>query len=179
MDKSSELSTEKNSPVFDYYEDSSEEVEDPRLGVIIPMHAIGSNNEKEQFNSSQNVPFGKIFRLERCIVDVEEFVSVVEKAEQRLNLGHDNLIQMVDYCYRPSNEEQTEFLFAGFYEMSDTDLEREMEFRGRQERHFTDLEIFNLIKETVNGLVFLQKNNLIHGDLRYNFGFHSFIYLIK
>lgn len=166
MDKSSELSTERNSPVFDHYEDSSGEVEDPRLGVIVPMHAIVHNQDNEHFNSSQNVPFQKVFRLERCIVDVEEFVSVVEKAEHRLNLEHENVVQMVDYCYRPSNEEQTEFLFAGFYEMNDTDLEREMEYRGRQERQFTDLEIFNLIKETVNGLVYLQKNNLIHGDLR-------------
>ena len=91
MDKSSELSTERNSPVFDHYEDSSGEVEDPRLGVIVPMHAIVHNQDNEHFNSSQNVPFQKVFRLERCIVDVEEFVSVVEKAEHRLNLEHENV----------------------------------------------------------------------------------------
>ena len=91
---------------------------------------------------------------------------MVEKAEQRLKMKHPNVIQMLDYCYNPSNEEETEYLFAGFYEMSETDLEREMEFRGRQERTFTDLEIFNLIKQTVAGLVYFQENQLIHGDLR-------------
>ena len=104
--------------------------------------------------------------MDRCISGVDEFTSVIEKADQRLKLKHPNITEMLDYCYSPSNQEESEFLFTGFYEMSDTDLEREMEFRGRHERQFTDLEIFNLIKQTVGGLVFLQKNNQIHGDLR-------------
>ena len=130
------------------------------------MRPIPQEGQSQEHIPTQDTPFPRIFRLERCIMDVEEFISVIEKAEQRLQISHPNVIQMLDYCYNPSNEEQSEFLFAGFYEMSDTDLEREMEFRGRQEKQFTDLEIFSLIKETINGLVFLQQNNLIHGDLR-------------
>ena len=165
MEKSNELSSERNTPIFDHYQDISDEIEDPRLGIIVPMQPI-IEREKNQFISTQDVELNQIFRLERCIVDVEEFISVIEKAEQRLQIQNDNIVKMVDYCYRPSNEEQTEFLFAGFYEMNDTHLEKEMELRGRDERQFTDLEIFNLIKEIINGLVFLQQNNFIHGDLR-------------
>lgn len=168
MEQSGEIPSEKNSHIFENYEDVSEEVEDPRLGLIIPMRPINFDEAAQEFIPDQNTPFPRIFRLERCIVDVEEFISVIEKSEQRLQMVHENVIQMLDYCYSPSNEEQTEFLFAGIYEMSDTDLEREMEFRGRQEKQFIDLEIFNLIKETINGLVFLQENNLIHGDLRWD-----------
>jgi len=166
MEQSGEIPSEKNSPIFEHYEDISNEIEDPRLGLIIPMKPMMLQEDTQSFIATSNTPFPQIFRLERCIMDVEEFISVIEKAEQRLNINHENVIQMLDYCYSPSNEEQSEFLFAGFYEMSDTDLEREMAFRGRQERQFTDLEIFNLIKETINGLVFLQENHLIHGDLR-------------
>jgi serine/threonine protein kinase len=166
MEHSGEIPSEKNSPIFDNYEDISNEIEDPRLGLIIPMRPVTYQEEGHPHIATPDTPFAQIFRLERCIMDVEEFVSVIEKADQRLNINHENVIQMLDYCYSPSNEEQSEFLFAGFYEMSDTDLEREMAFRGRQEKQFTDLEIFNLIKETINGLVFLQENNFIHGDLR-------------
>lgn len=167
MEASGEIPSEKNSPVFDHYADISEEVEDPRLGLIVPMRPANFDEATQEFVPTPETPFPRIFRLERCIVDVEEFISVIEKSEQRLQMAHENVIQMLDYCYSPSNEEQSEFLFAGFYEQSDTDLEREMEFRGRQEKQFGDLEIFNLIKETINGLVFLQENHLIHGDLRY------------
>jgi len=166
MEQSGEIPTEKSSPIFENYIDVSDEIEDPRLGIIIPMRPVSYQEENQSFIPTQDAPFAQIFRLERCIMDVEEFVSVIEKAEQRLNINHENVIQMLDYCYNPSNDKNTEFLFAGFYEMSDTDLEREMAFRGRQKKQFTDLEIFNLIKETINGLVFLQENNLIHGDLR-------------
>lgn len=166
MEPEQEFPLEKTSSILDHYVDTSQELEDPRLGVITPMQPKTLVEGNQEFIPTENTPFAQIFRLERCIMDVEEFVAVVEKVEQRLQISHDNVIQMLDYCYSPSNQEHTEFLFAGFYEMSDTDLKREMEFRGRQEKQFTDLEIFNLIKETVNGLVFLQENNLIHGDLR-------------
>ena len=166
MEQDQEFPLEKASPILEHYVDASEELEDPRLGVITPMRPKDLMHADQEYIPSPNTPFAKIFRLERCIMDVEEFVAVVEKVEQRLQINHENVIQMLDYCYSPSNEEHTEFLFAGFYELSDTDLEREMEYRGRQDKQFTDLEIFNMIKETINGLVFLQQNNLIHGDLR-------------
>lgn len=166
MDQDQEFPLARSTPLLEHYVDASDEIEDPRLGIITPMKPRSLTHPDQFHVPTQEAPFAKIFRLERCIMDVEEFVAVIDKIEQRLQVSHENVVQMLDYSYQPSNEAHTEFDFAGFFEMNDTDLEREMEYRGRQDKQFTDLEIFNLIKETINGLVFLQSNNLIHGDLR-------------
>ena len=86
----------------------------------------------------------------------------------RLSMEHENLIEMLDYSYCIHNEENCQFLFEGYYEYPDSDLENEIKLRSRskENKSFTDLEIFNMIKEITNALFFFQKNKLIHGDIR-------------
>lgn len=166
MQEPNQFPRERNTPIFDHYEDFSKEIKDERLGEIIPMRPVFFNQNGFQHIPTHETPFPRIFRMEKCIKDIDDFISLVEQAELRLQIDHHNIVPMLDFCYSPSNENQTEFFFAGFFEMNDTDLEREINFRGIRNKDFTDLEIFNLIKETVNGMVYLQKNNLIHGDIR-------------
>lgn len=146
---------EKLTEVFDLYEDISEELEDEKFGPITLMKAF----------EPQETSFPTIFRTERQ-VNREELGECAEKTNMRLQMEHPNIMQMLDYSYRPMDEAASLFVFAGFYEKSETDLMQEIRYRDEMKKTFSDLEIYTIVKEVVGGLAYLQENGLVHGDIR-------------
>ena len=157
MDSEENFPNIKESEVYNLYEDEGEEELDERLGMITPM--LIKDPEK-------NPLYHRICRVEKEIQDTGDLEACISKTEQRLQMEHGHIIEILDYCYHPLDEDQSIFYFAGFYEMTETDLGKEIEYRRKQGNKFTDLEIYHIIKEIISALSYLQKNNLIHGDLR-------------
>lgn len=156
MDSEELFPTEKESEVFDMYDDEESPEDDIRLGMIMPMRV----------RDPSVIKFQRIGRLEKQINTIEDLQTCIEKTEQRLMMEHENIVQMLDYCYRPLDDQPDSFYFASFYELCQTHLEDEVQLRNEQDRRFTDLEIYHLIKEITQALAYLQDNHLIHGDLR-------------
>ena len=136
MHQQTEQFEEKNTNIFELYEDI-EMVEDDRFGKITIMEA----------KNPENIAYEKIFKVERIIQGLEELRLCEQQVVTRLSMENENIIEMVDYCYTFLDENVEESHFIGFYELPDTDLEREIMYRGRTEKNFTDLEIFNIIKD--------------------------------
>lgn len=151
-----EFPIQRGSDIFNLYDEEEQKVEDQRLGFITPMIA----------KDPESIQYLRVCRVDREIHGIEMLEACIENTEKRLAYEHENIIQMLDYSYHPIQEEPLEFFFSGFYELAQTDLEREVQFRHRTEKKFSDLEIYTIIREIASGLAFLQRYNLVHGDLR-------------
>jgi serine/threonine protein kinase len=156
MEEGNQMFEEKDTNIFDLYQDE-ELVEDERFGKITIMRTI----------KPENIAYEKIFKVERVIVGADQLALCEQQVVTRLSLENENIIEMLDYCYTFLDDNYEEFHFVGFYELPDTDLQREIMYRSRTGKNFTDLEIFNMIKDISNALYYLQVHKLMHGDLRY------------
>jgi serine/threonine protein kinase len=155
MEDPNEMFEEKHTNILELYK-NEELVEDERFGKITIMRTI----------KPENIAYEKIFKVERVIEGAEQLALCEQQVVTRLSLENENIIEMLDYSYTFMDDEFREFHFTGFYELPDTDLQREIMYRTRTGKNFTDLEIFNLIKDITNALYYLQANKLMHGDLR-------------
>ena len=147
----------KESDLYEIYEMESEPYDDERLGRAVVMFS----------DKTSQTDYPTILRIERKFTDLENFEEFVNRSILRLNLEHNNILQMIDYSYKPDNEEMTSFTVNGFFENCETDLQKQIELNVYQKKKFSDIDIFNLIKHCVFGLAFLQLNKSFHGDLRY------------
>ena len=157
MENLDSLPSQKNSEIFELYADESDAIEDEKMGIYTPMLALDPDVKE----------YRRIARIEKVFNDVENFEFFINNNEQRLMMNHPNILSMLDYAYAPLDADLSSFEVYGFYEMCDTDLREEIGERFENNNFFTDLHIFNIIKNVISGLAFLQRNSLIHGDIRY------------
>ena len=141
------------SPIENQFE-AVDYLDDYRFGSIAIMRNKEDNGElllvKEKFSD----------KLQDCERDIFQ-------AKDRIELGHPCLLRMVDYSSRMvEDEDRTEFLVSGYYEYPESDLEREIEKRIQEGRHFTENDLLRLIEDILDCLAFLQDGKMVHGDVR-------------
>ena len=146
---------ERTTDIFNIYT-NEETIEDERFGQITIMRAV----------KPENIAYEQIFKVERIIHGAGELALCEQQVITRLSLENENIIEMMDYCYSLVDAEDEKYHFTGFYEYPNQDLQREILYRSRTFKNFTDLEIFNIVKDICSGLFYLQINKLLHGDLR-------------
>lgn len=158
MNPSEEVNFEKESPLNQMYEKVEEIEDDHRFGRIMLMKAL----------DQQNNNFNIIFKIDRVITGIKDMQLCEQQIMNRLAIENENIIEMLDYSCSVYNQEHEEFYFEGFYQYPDSDLKNEISHRSqfKETNSFTDLEIFNIIREVNNALFYFQKNKLIHGDIR-------------
>lgn len=158
MSEIEQIEFEKESTLNQMYEEIEVIEDDHRFGRITLMKAL----------DEQNINFNIIFKIDRIIEGVKDMQLCEQQIINRLGMENENIIEMLDYSCSIHNEEKEQFFFEGFYQYPDSDLENEIKLRSRskEDKSFSDLDIFNMIKEVNNALYFLQKHKLIHGDVR-------------
>lgn len=156
MSTTEELPSVRQTEIYDLYQDESEPVEDVRIGTFTPMYT----------SDPENIQFKRIARVEKKITDVENFENFINNTEQRLLIEHPHIVRMIDYAYFPVDENFSAFETHGFFELCDSDIGEEISERYQTQTPFSDLQIYNIIKNVISGLAFLQRHEMIHGDIR-------------
>lgn len=139
--------------------------------------------EEENFkiqNSYNDTRFGEItllkhktqeisiFKKEKISHSLDEFYRDVYQGKERVKLNHDNILKMIGYS---SNEKRAtnSYCVTGYYEFPTTDLRILKETKIKNSEDFTGNFLLNLITQISQSLAFLQKNKMVHGDVRPRF----------
>lgn len=130
-----------------------QEVDDPRFGQILLLRGIAN---------------GEIyFMKQKDAFDINDHNRDVFQAKERLKLNNYHILPMVNF----SSEEtvvdgQNLLMVKGFYEYPSSDLYQQIKKRASTKQYFNARELMNLFTDILQAIVYLQKQRMVHGDIR-------------
>jgi hypothetical protein len=139
-------------------------------GLPTRLEAIGVEEDRRfgRITLLQDLDTQKIiFVKEKDSFDIGEHNRDVFQAKERLKLNSDRLLPMLDYsCETKEIEGETVYTVRGFYSYPESDLETELDDRCAEGKYFSYRELLLLYHDLVEATAFLQKQKMLHGDIR-------------
>ena len=96
--------------------------------------------------------------------DIEQILKHKKEFELLYSLNHPNLIKIYNVLFKYLD--MTTYILYVLMEKADTDWNNEIEIRSKMKRNYTEKELINIMKQLVNVLLYFQKNNLAHRDIK-------------
>ena len=91
--------------------------------------------------------------------DIEQILKHKKEFELLYSLNHPNLIKIYNVLFKYLD--MTTYILYVLMEKAD-----EIEIRSKMKRNYTEKELINIMKQLVNVLLYFQKNNLAHRDIK-------------
>jgi serine/threonine protein kinase len=96
--------------------------------------------------------------------DIEQILKHKKEFELLYSLNHPNLIKIYNVLFKYLD--MTTYILYVLMEKADTDWNNEIEIRSKMKRNYTEKELINIMKQLANVLLYFQKNNLAHRDIK-------------
>ena len=96
--------------------------------------------------------------------DIEQILKHKKEFELLYSLKHPNLIKIFNVLFKYLD--MTTYILYVLMEKADTDWNNEIERRSKIKRNYTEKELINIMKQLVNVLLYFQKNNIAHRDIK-------------
>ena len=96
--------------------------------------------------------------------DIEQILKHKKEFELLYSLNHPNLIKIYNVLFKYLD--MTTYILYVLMEKADTDWNNEIERRSKMKRNYTEKELINIMKQLANVLLYFQKNNLAHRDIK-------------
>ena len=127
--------------------------DDPRFGLIMIL--------RNRLNGK------KFFMKQKDAFDLNDHNRDAYQANERAKLNHPHILRMLDFtCEQTVVEGENLYIVRGFYEHPANDMSQEIKRRKLQREFFSGLELVTLFSDILNAIVFLQKQKMVHGDVR-------------
>ena len=106
-----------------------------------------------------------IFSIKKLILSEElDVKSVIEEYNMCYNLSHPNIIKIMGI--NSNKLDETTFVVYVLMEVGISDWEKEINSLRAKNIHYSEHELFNILKQIVSACSFLQKNNISHRDIK-------------
>jgi serine/threonine protein kinase len=96
--------------------------------------------------------------------DIEQILKHKKEFELLYSLNHPNLIKIYNVLFKYLD--MTTYILYVLMEKADTDWNNEIEIRSKMKRNYTEKELINIMKQLANVLLYFQKNNIAHRDIK-------------
>jgi hypothetical protein len=107
----------------------------------------------------------KQYALKRVLCnDIEQILKHKNEFELSFSLNHPNLIKIYNILFKYLD--MTTYLLFVLMEKAETDWNSEIIQRKKENYYYTEDELINIMKQLVNVLVYFQKNNIAHRDIK-------------
>jgi hypothetical protein len=107
----------------------------------------------------------KQYALKRVLCnDIDQILKHKNEFELSFSLNHPNLIKIYNILFKYLD--MTTYLLFVLMEKAETDWNSEIIQRKKENYYYTEDELINIMKQLVNVLVYFQKNNIAHRDIK-------------
>lgn len=144
----------------------------------IPPPEIENYIEHSQYNDQR---FGEMTLLchkteqkslvmkEKISHSLDEFYRDVYQAKERVKISHDNILKMISYS-STEDKDSNSYSVTAYYEYPSSDMKLSIQKNlENSQNNFTGNFLINMITQISQSLGYLQKNKMIHGDVRPKF----------
>jgi hypothetical protein len=107
----------------------------------------------------------KQYALKRVLCnDIDQILKHKNEFELSFSLNHPNLIKIYNILFKYLD--MTTYLLFVLMEKAETDWNSEIIQRKKENYYYTEDELINIMKQLVNVLVYFQKSNIAHRDIK-------------
>jgi serine/threonine protein kinase len=96
--------------------------------------------------------------------DIEQILKHKKEFELLYSLNHPNLIKIYNVLFKYLD--MTTYILYVIMEKAETDWNNEIEIKSKMKRNYTEKELINIMKQLANVLLYFQKNNIAHRDIK-------------
>ena len=105
------------------------------------------------------------FALKKMVCqEFEDLVKIKKKLELINSLNHDNIMKVHKIQFKCLDF--TTYAINTIMDKAITDWSNEIKQRAKNNRYYTEKELINIAKQVIDGLAFLQTNNIAHRDIK-------------
>ena len=107
----------------------------------------------------------KQYALKRVLCnDIEQILKHKNEFELSYSLNHPNLIKIYNVLFKYLD--MTTYILIVLMEKAETDWNTEITKRNKEKKYYNEEELINIMKQLVSVLLYFQKNNVGHRDVK-------------
>ena len=107
----------------------------------------------------------KQYALKRVLCnDIEQILKHKKEFELSYSLNHPSLIKIYNILFKYLD--MTTYILLVLMEKAETDWNTEITKRNKEKKYYTEEELINIMKQLVSVLLYFQKNNVGHRDVK-------------
>ena len=108
---------------------------------------------------------GKKFAIKKIICkDIQELIKQTEQMELAYNIEHENIMKIIKIKIKCLDF--TTYSINELMELAISDWNQEILNRIKSKNYYKEKELINIIKQIINGLIFLKSKNIAHRDIK-------------
>ena len=108
---------------------------------------------------------GKKFAIKKIICkDMQELIKQKEQMELAYNIEHENIMKIIKIKIKCLDF--TTYSINELMELAKSDWNQEILDRIKNKNYYKEKELINIIKQIINGLLFLKSKNIAHRDIK-------------
>lgn len=108
-----------------------------------------------------------VFSKERRSCEMADFTRDLFQVRERLKLNEACMLRMIDYSTEQTKvEDETIYTVKAYFEYPTGDLAYDIDERSVKKMYFSANDLILMLSNMAEAIAFLQKNKMIHGDIR-------------
>lgn len=110
---------------------------------------------------------GIVFSKERLSCELSDCQKDLFQVRERMKMNQPALLRLIDYSAEEGKvENERAYIVTAYYDFPNGDLGYEIDQRRKKENHFSSRELSSLLSDMCEAASYLQKNKMVHGDIR-------------
>lgn len=140
-----------------------------KLADIEQSLAPVANEEDDRFGYIQVYRWqdSLVFSKERRSCEMADFTRDLFQVRERLKLNELCMLRMIDYSTDQTKvEDETIYTVKAYFDYPTGDLAYDIDERSTKKSYFSANELILMLSNMSESIAFLQKNKMVHGDIR-------------
>ena len=113
----------------------------------------------------EEIKTGKKYAIKKIICkDIQELIKQKEQIELAYSINHENIVKIIKIKIK--SLDFTTYSISELMELAISDWNQEILNRAKSKNYYKEKELIDIIKQIINGLLFLKSKNIAHRDIK-------------